>query len=104
MNVADSIHETRDGVVLDIEVVPGSSRDAFPDGYNEWRKRITARVSAPPEDGRANEALRGLVATFFGIQPSRVRITHGATSRQKSVLIEGVPPASVRDGLSSALK
>jgi hypothetical protein len=104
VNVAPAVHEAREGVVLDVELVPGASRDAFPDGYNEWRKRVMARVAAPAEEGRANEALVALVAQFFDVPRARVRVAHGAASRQKGVVIEGLSAAAVRDRLAAALK
>lgn len=51
---------------------------------------LQARVSAPPVNGKANEALCRLVAKRVGVAPSRVRVVRGEKSRQKLLLIEGI--------------
>ena len=53
------------------------------------------RVTAPPVDGRANEALCRLIATAAGVAPSRVTVVRGLTSRDKVVRVEGVDDADL---------
>ncbi len=53
----------------------------------EW---LRVRVTAPPEAGRANEALIAVLAAALGIAKSRVRIVRGHTARTKQVEIEGM--------------
>ena len=86
----DALRETPEGVVLEVEIVPGASRSAFPAGYNPWRNRIEARVAAPPVEGRANEALLEIVADFFEVPVRHVRLLAGEKSRQKRLLVEGL--------------
>jgi len=57
------------------------------------------RVTAPPVDGRANEALCRLIATAAGVAPSRVSVVRGLTSRDKVVRVEGVDDAELRRAL-----
>jgi uncharacterized protein YggU (UPF0235/DUF167 family) len=54
------------------------------------------RVTAPPVDGRANDALCRLIAARAGVAPSRVSVVRGAKARDKVVRIEGVDPAALR--------
>lgn len=75
------------GVVIDVEVVPGSRESVFPAGYNPWRNRIEAKVKAPPEDGKANAELCRLAEAALGV--GRVSVKSGATSRRKTLLVEG---------------
>ena len=49
----------------------------------------TARLQAPPVDGKANEALIALVAKHFGVAKSAVTIKSGAASRRKRLLVKG---------------
>lgn len=56
-------------------------------------------VTAPPVDGRANEALCRLIAKAARIAPSRVRVTKGLASRDKTVEIEGLDEEQVRAAL-----
>ncbi|MFT4056935.1 MAG: DUF167 domain-containing protein [Novosphingobium sp.] len=45
--------------------------------------RVTAKVRAKPEDGKANAAVRDLLARALGVAPSRLELLRGATSREK---------------------
>jgi hypothetical protein len=51
--------------------------------------RIRLAVSEAPEDGRANRAVCAVLAEVLELAPSRVSVTQGATSREKTVLAEG---------------
>jgi uncharacterized protein len=57
------------------------------------------RVTAPPVDGRANDALRRLIANRAGVAPSRVTLVRGEKSRDKTLSVEGVDPATLRERL-----
>ncbi|MEA2257055.1 MAG: uncharacterized protein QOG35_3100 [Solirubrobacteraceae bacterium] len=60
---------------------------------------LVARVTAPPVDGRANQALCRLIARSAGVAPSKVAIVRGERSRDKVVRIEGVDAAALPEGL-----
>ena len=59
------------------------------------------RVTAPPVDGRANEAVCRLIAAAAGVAPSRVTVVRGLTSRDKVVRVEGVDDAELRRALEA---
>jgi uncharacterized protein len=61
---------------------------------------LIVQVTAPPVEGRANDAARKLLAKRLGIAPGRVSIVRGATARDKLVEIEGMEPEAVRRALS----
>ena len=48
------------------------------------------RLTAPPVDGAANEALVALLAEQLGLPKRYISIVRGATGRQKTVEITGV--------------
>ena len=48
-------------------------------------------LTAPPANGKANEACIRYLADLAGVPASRVRIVLGLTSRTKVIEIEGVP-------------
>ena len=54
------------------------------------------RVTAPPVDGRANDALCRLIASRAGVAASRVSIVRGAKAREKVVRVEGIDAAGLR--------
>ncbi|TAK04163.1 DUF167 domain-containing protein [Patescibacteria group bacterium] len=54
-----------------------------------WLDNTTIKVdlNAPPEKGKANEALLRLLADEFGVAPSRLNLVRGAGTRLKQVEI-----------------
>lgn len=77
-------------------VTPRASRDAI----EGWRgEELAVRVTAPPDDGKANAAVERLLARRFGVPKSSVAITRGQTSRHKIVEVSGLD----RDQLMSSL-
>ena len=75
---------------IHVKVVPGSSRDRVAGRYGEG---IKVQVSAPPEGGRANEAVVQLLAAALGVKAQQVRIVRGHTQARKVVEIAGVEQA-----------
>jgi uncharacterized protein len=61
---------------------------------------LVVRVTAPPVEGKANEAVRKLLAKRLGIAPGRVSVVRGAGSRDKLVEIDGMDDEAVRRLLS----
>ncbi len=61
---------------------------------------LVVRVVAPPLDGRANDALRRLLAGRFDVSPSSVIVVRGQRSRDKLVRIDGIDQAAF-DALAS---
>jgi len=65
---------------------------------------LLARVTAPPLDGRANDALRRLVARRAGVGVSRVQIVRGAASRNKRVRVQGLSARELRAALLASAR
>jgi uncharacterized protein YggU (UPF0235/DUF167 family) len=81
---------------ISVRLTPRAAREeiaARPDGT------YAARVTAPPVDGRANDALCRLIAKRAGVAPSRVTVVRGAHTRDKVVRVEGVTDAALRERL-----
>lgn len=53
------------------------------------QKILCVKVTAVPENGKANEALIKLLSQTLRISKSQITITRGATSRKKSLEIDG---------------
>jgi len=81
-----------DGVVIALKVSAGASRDRI---LGEHAGALKVSVSAPPEKGKANKAVCALIAKTLGVAKSHVSIISGETSRDKQVLIRGVPAQAV---------
>jgi len=80
------------GVLLSVKAVPGASRDEV---VGRLGDRLKIRISAPPEGGRANKAIRRLLAKELGVKPGDVAVTAGETSAEKTVRIAGVSVEAV---------
>jgi len=63
---------------------------------------LLARVTAPPHEGRANEALRRLIARRARVGIGRVAIVRGAAGRDKLVRVEGLSREQLREALLGA--
>jgi hypothetical protein len=88
--LADALFEDREGTLIALEVTAGAKTSSFPAGYNEWRKAIGCRVTAPAVDGKANRAVITLIAEICAVPVAQVTIQSGATSSQKRVLVRGM--------------
>jgi uncharacterized protein (TIGR00251 family) len=66
-----------------------------PEIVGERAGALLVRVSAPPLDGRANEALCRLLAKAAGVASRQVSIVKGASARDKVVRLEGVRAEAV---------
>jgi uncharacterized protein len=84
---------TSDSVVVRVRVQPRAAREEVV-GWREQTLRV--RVSAPPVDGRANEAVERLLARVAGVAPSAVRVVGGAAGRDKLVRITGLTETALR--------
>lgn len=78
---------------ITVRLTPRAARDAI-DG---WRDGILhVRVTAPPVDNAANDALTRLLAKSLHIAPARISLVSGATSRTKIIALEGVTEADLQ--------
>ncbi len=83
----------RDGsIVFAVRVTPRASRDAI---EGEYQGALKVRLTAPPVEDRANDALRRLLAARLNVPVSAVRIVGGEKSRNKRVAVAGVTRAQV---------
>jgi uncharacterized protein (TIGR00251 family) len=62
---------------------------------------LLVRVTAPPVGGRANEAVRRLIAKRLRVPTGRVSIVRGESSRDKLVEVEGIGDYELRRALSA---
>jgi uncharacterized protein len=79
-----------------VRLQPRASRDEIA-GAREGA--LLVRLTAPPVEGRANQALCRLLARRLRVAPSRVAVVRGAKSRDKVVRVEGVSSAEVARAL-----
>ncbi len=80
-----ALHEEKEGIVLDVYVIPRAPYDSV-EGLRDGS--ILLRVKAAPEKGKANEAVLDLIADYFDIASSNLRILRGHSSKRKSILLQ----------------
>jgi uncharacterized protein (TIGR00251 family) len=86
---------------LRLRVSPGAGRAALVGRHGDaWK----VRVSAPPERGRANEAVVELLAASLGLSRPDVRVVSGGGSRAKIVELSGLTYEEVERRLEAAGK
>ncbi|MDO8963871.1 MAG: DUF167 domain-containing protein [Coriobacteriia bacterium] len=74
------------GVRIHVHVTPRSGRDIVEAGPGG---ELSVRVTAPPEDSKANVAVCKTVAKALGVPKGAVRVVKGETSRHKVLEVEG---------------
>jgi len=77
---------------LAVKVVPRSKRAAI-DGLRDGR--LIVRVTAPPVDGAANDAVIETLASALRLPRRALRIVSGETSRHKTIEITSIDAAEI---------
>jgi len=79
------LHGGEKGAALAVRVTPRSSKNEISEILNDGTVRI--RLTAPPVEGKANEALVAFLSEVIGVPRSRIEIVAGLTGRDKLVSI-----------------
>jgi uncharacterized protein (TIGR00251 family) len=82
---------------ISVMVSPGAKRTELVGRHGDGWK---ARVAAPPEGGRANQALVTLLAATLGVPRDQVVVVAGHASRRKLVEIDGLDPTEITTRLA----
>ena len=83
-----------DGVMVTVKVTPRARRESIEGHVGDPLLRV--RVTAPPEDGKANAAVLALLAEALGVPKSALAIASGHTARLKRIVVHGDPVALER--------
>ena len=90
VDISDVVTLSSSGEVsIAIELQPSSSSSEIL-GINEWRQRLQVKVTSPALKGAANQALIDLMADFFGLSNSSVKLDSGAKDRRKRILLSDI--------------
>jgi uncharacterized protein YggU (UPF0235/DUF167 family) len=85
------------GLVLAVLARPGSKRPGI---IGERAGALMMAVTAPPEKGKANAAIRSALAEALACKARDITLLSGETSRRKRYLIAGVDAAELADRLA----
>ena len=95
-----AISEHAEGCVLPVRAQPGARRNGV---QGEQNGALKVAVTAPPEDGRANQALVEALRDALGLKRSQVELIAGHTARDKRFLLRGVTAAEMSRRLETLL-
>tara|TARA_B100000745_G_C19978636_1_gene331452 strand:- start:216 stop:515 length:300 start_codon:yes stop_codon:yes gene_type:complete len=87
-----------DGVYLTVRVQPQASQTAI---VGLLDNALKIRLTAPPLNGGANEALVAFLAKQLQRPKSSIKLSHGHHNRIKSLWIQGVDEKTVRSALGN---
>ena len=73
-------------IILKVYLQPKSSKNEI---IGSYRDGIKVKITAPPIEGKANEALIRFLAKELGVSPSCIEIAKGQHSREKTLKISG---------------
>jgi uncharacterized protein (TIGR00251 family) len=95
------LRESKKGLTFDIQVIPHASRAEIA-GVQEGAFKV--KVAAPPVEGAANEACIKLLADKLGLKKSQIKISSGAKSRKKTVMIKDISKEELQIKINNVCK
>ena len=95
------IRETAGYVTFSIKVQPRAKKNAITGSVGDALK---VSLTAPPVDGKANQAVIEFFSGIFKIPRSSITIASGETSRLKVICIVGVSKATVEQALAFQIR
>lgn len=90
------IRESNDGVSFSVKVHPRAKKDAV---TGEVGDALKVSLTAPPVEGRANQACIEFFSKILKVSRSSITIASGAGARNKVIRVAGVTGQYVRDRL-----
>jgi len=88
-----------EGCLLAVRAQPGARKAGI---QGEHGGALKVAVTAPPENGRANQAITELLRDWLGLKRSQVELVSGATHRNKQFLIRGLTAEELRSRIARA--
>jgi uncharacterized protein len=98
MTMPPFLHTQPDGVLLSVKLQPRASTNEIGEVLGS---ELRIKVTAPPVEAAANEALLRLLAQQLHCPRNRVDIVRGHTSRHKTVKLYGLAAEDVLRGLGA---
>lgn len=95
-----TIQPHAEGATLAVRAQPGAKKNAI---KGERAGSLVVAVTAPPEDGRANDALVEVLKDWLGVKRSQVELITGRTSREKVFLVRGMTAESLNATVTATL-
>ena len=97
MPPATYLRETSGGTLLSVKLQPRASKNEIGAPLGD---ELKIKVTAPPVDAAANQALIELLADTLDCPRGRVELIRGQTSRHKTIKLHGFTPEAVLQKIS----
>jgi uncharacterized protein (TIGR00251 family) len=94
--MAFTVRDTAQGAQFALRVQPRARGNRFAGVVGD---AIKLAITAPPVDGKANEAVIDYLAGWFQVPKSNIVIVSGATGRNKRIAVRGMRAEQVRQAL-----
>jgi uncharacterized protein (TIGR00251 family) len=95
-----TISSAEGGAAFPVRVMPRASKNEISGRHGE---AVKIRLTAPPVEGAANEALIGFLSEILGVRKSQIEILSGHASRDKIVCVVGLKPHELEARLGAYL-
>jgi uncharacterized protein (TIGR00251 family) len=92
------VRDMSEGAVFSVKVHPRAKKDAI---IGEIADALKLALTAPPVEGRANEACIEFLAKLLKVPRSSISIAAGQNSRNKVIRVAGLSAEEVRNRLRS---
>lgn len=92
MPAASFLRATSGGTLLSVKLQPRASKNEIGEAMGD---ELKIKVTAPPVDAAANQALIELLADTLDCSRGKVELLRGQTSRHKTILLHGFQPEEV---------
>lgn len=99
MNTPAFLRTVPNGVIFTVKVQPRASTNEIGAATSD---ELKIKVTAPPVDSAANEAVLRLMSEILGCPRSAVQLLRGNTSRRKVIFVHGMDRATALAKLQSA--
>ena len=93
------VRDTPAGATFAVKVQPRAKKNAI---LGEIGEALKIALTAPPVEGRANEACVAFLAELLDLPRSSIAIAAGHSSRNKTIRVTGLSAAEVERKLSAA--
>lgn len=89
-----------DGCIVRVHAQPGARRNAI---VGEHNGALKIAVAAPPDKGRANDAVQAVLCEALAVRRSQVTLVSGHASREKKFLIRSIDADTLQQKLKALL-
>ncbi len=92
----DWLRETKQGVTIDLHVIPNARKSEIVGIHND---KLKIKIFSPPVDGSANKEIIKFFSKKLKTSKSKIDIISGEKSRDKRLLINDITIDKVRNSI-----